>query len=331
MGMKRDSIKRMAKMKDVVLDSYYLKKINPPSKKVEALIDLPRAVRLAKHICEGYEEERGQIAQAIEVINECICKGEARDLDAAQQLAADLVARFERTRAFHNIIARKKFENALLQFSQASSSQNEFVFYSHLNPALSIMYAAMRRLEQRLASINGKNAYNIEREMHLRWLRDEFICSVLLSLKKAIASNPFSLIGAYRYDFRICCALTHLIQLSENPLDNEFFDQLEHIGRDVRRKRNKKVLLGLLRDAYRAGQGHRIRELKDVLNDALIYTSVNKPFYIAEQLEKTQDAYMQVLQQELVRLHNFLLNGRFSLTASSIIFSLNQLPQAQTI
>ena len=208
--LRRDSMRQMGRMGEAALESRYLGGEKAPSRLVSTRMDVFKAVRLAKHINERYELERSRLSGCMFALKSVVSLSESGNLQGAMGLLGKVVNEMS-AHSFYKILAKIKLESALNGMGNAYSAESEFQKYRHLNPAISIVYAGIRRIEARCSELDGKSDYNFEREMYLRYLRDTYMRDVLSSLYSSlILGNKYAIANAYKSDFEIYLSLIHI-------------------------------------------------------------------------------------------------------------------------
>lgn len=303
---RHDSLKFAAR-NEGLLEKRYLAHKGPNSRCVSIRTDVLKAVRLAKHIREGYEGEKGSVQNMLTAISGAVqllnahskmSKRCYEDLSQASELLHGVLEMMKRTRTFYKLISRRKIENALISIGNAYEVQNDFELNKCLKPATSVLYAAKRRLERRLEGIDGIYNYNLLREMLLRGIRDYYIWGRLACLAKWLGYAPKAAIDAYIQDMGTYNRMVRLMErckageMADEAMKQYFVDDFIALGRALAAEKGKEYAVRMLRNAYVLSVKHgRHMEACGHFQDAIVYIGLNKPFYIAEQLEKTCDDY----------------------------------------
>jgi hypothetical protein len=228
------------------------------------------------------------------------------DLDLTITLLNDVLAKMKGTRAFYKVISKMKVQNAIGYVNDAHLAENDFDMNKHLKPAVSILFAAKRRLEVRLESIRRIGNYNALREMLLRGIRDYYIWDRLAYLTLWLERSPRSAIDAYMQDLNLYNRMLRLRdrceagEIRDIKMFTHFKNDLKAIGLALKGMKGKEYAVQMLREAFVLGikQG-KSAEACDQFEKALVFIGMNKPFYIAAQLEETNDDYTHTLVAKL--------------------------------
>ncbi len=311
---RHDSLKFASKSPHL-LEKRYLTHEGPNTKQVTVKVDVLKAVRLVKHIREGYEAEKQNISAIFNGISSAIMLIERHnkksgqcdeDLDLAVSLLNDVISKMKGTRAFYKVISKIKVQNAIGYVNDAHLAENDFDMNKHLKPAVSILFAAKRRLEVRLESIGRIKNYNGQREMLLRGLRDYYIWDRLAYLTLWIERSPRSAIDAYMQDMNLYNRMLRLRDRCEAGEASEagkrlhFKNDFAALGIALKKMKGKEFAVDRLRDAYTLAikEGKR-DDACDLFDKTVVFLGMNKPFYIAAQLEETGDEYTRLLVTKL--------------------------------
>jgi len=304
---RHDSLK-FARNNPVLLEERYLSHQGPSRKTLSIDVDIIKAVRLVKHINEGYEKEKKDLEGIFENISNALaliekhnkkCGQCEQDLEEAQSLIKNVLIKIKRTRAFYKVLSKFKIENAINHIEDAQNAENDFEMNMHLKPASSILYAAKRRLEKRLDNIGPINSYNIDREMYLRGIRDYYIWGKMIRLAKQLHSLPQDTVNAYKSDVYLYNNIMELCKIAVQD-SLQFKSALTEVGQSVKESGRNPYGLKELRRAYVLGvRESKMDDALEHLHEAAVLIGLDKPFYIAAQLKETNDDYTPVLIEQL--------------------------------
>ncbi|MCX8206175.1 MAG: hypothetical protein N3H30_03005 [Candidatus Micrarchaeota archaeon] len=307
---RRDSLRRFGKIGIAGLERHYRAKTPAPSKSIRIYTDVLRAVRMAKHIREGYRNEISQIARVRDSL-ELAVKGTSSDsLFEAISLIDDAYHILPK-RSLHKILARAKMISALNELLCAASMQEgSFEYFKHRNPAISLIHASIARLQRREEAVLCLAQYAEERENYLRFLRDTYVHGRLESLAGALWGNgAYAVINAYIDDYDTHQRLQELSVLCDDVHSAEFLKGLIEIGQRASSRKGKWRLVEHLRNAYRNFIKKDYTRTGESLNEAMVFLAINKPFYFAQQLELTADAYTRDVELLMQDAHMCLLSA----------------------
>jgi|GEM_PF-4903171 len=198
---------------------------------------------------------------------------------------------------------------------------------THFNSALAIN-TSRTTLEQRLEKIKEANNYAIEREMYVRWLRDIYMHETLSSLYTSLIINDSSrlaAVNAYKLDFDTYQHLKQLLELCTPESGGEFLRALTSLHLTMRGRKKMDRILRLLMKAYARAKAGKWQDASFQLENALVFTGVNNPFYFVEQLKETGDEYTADIQYNLTATHQGLLQPKFAVVYESLRLSIEML------
>lgn len=314
--LKRDSVRMLNRMKNSTLNDYYLRGKTFPSRTVSVKLNIFSAVRLFKHIRQGFDDELMKVSKSIDDMYSAIDLLNDNDCDSALLIIKSLADAFSRSASLHKRIAYGKLSSASSEITAALQADSAFKYYMHVNPAISIIFAAARRMNARKSDVQGKLSYELMREMRLRYLRDKYVLKTLAKLNESFTRDSgYAIANAYSADYDDCQVLHSLIELCS--MENaSFICKLADFGKDMARRNNKRYAVNLLRKAYKLAKCGDFESALFFLNSTLDFIHINKPFYFADQLSLTSDGYTISAQSMLTSLHDYLLRSRLHLARS---------------
>ncbi len=310
-GLKRESAKMLKRMDLSTLNRYYLNGRQPPQKKITLDIDVFKSVRMFKHMRKSLEDDNLLLLKCIRDLQRAADLMQQNDIREALIIIRGVADSVSNAATLHKIIAHEKLLHAISKLEKAKSSASKFDYYSKLNPAISIVLASIRRFTARQEMFSGKIRYALEREMHARYLRDEYIYLSIVRLYRAFESRSrYAVLNAYLADCSDIMGIKKLVRMySDN--DSRFLAELCSLGRKIKRRKNKRYIVNLLRNTYKNAVESRRAEVLQNLNAVVQYMQVNKPFYFADQLIRTKDEYAFEVQSDLLLMHNCIYNRQF--------------------
>lgn len=246
--------------------------------------DVYKAVRLFKHIKEGYREEfkqDGKISE-FEILHTNITDTPFDKLKEIIERTLVQLKEFEgslpTSQAASKDMARIKLRMAIELLEDSLKQETSFKFMNRVNTACACLCAFSNRYEEwRIKEILRRGSMAVLRETGTRRLRDGYMLSVIKDL------NPQNL-----------PAIRHFVERDQQRmilLEGLNIKNIQDILTELEFSRLRFGARNVVAARYNISVGNTdlaIGELKRLL----VLLRSNKPLYIAEQIEKTGDNYL---------------------------------------
>lgn len=316
MKFKRENVQAIKSLGFSEVEIKLKKGWNIPKKQVVIVTDIFRAVRLCKHLREGYDAEikkKNCMLKELEKINAEMNELQIRGNVKKEELAfflSQLSSYYETSKRWKSstkLLAKKYFEDALTYLKDGMETNEGHRRNILLIGACAKLTAFRNRFGYwRDKSIGKLQAWNSLRECSLRAKRDGYLKSLVEDYIRLLQNTKlaFAALRIWRNDLWF---LGHLAIIKEAIEQKKKYGEIRILlksfyydAKNTNIKDDVVLIAKLLQSSYDIAL-QKIELLE-------IFLQSTNPWYVATQLEKTTDSYLakfeELFNKSLERLEN---------------------------
>ena len=260
-------------------------------KEVGYITDIYHAVRLFKHIKEGYRNELAGTTSILEMekfneITASVLKWGSQNKEVEELVGRidALLQLLKRKSASSKVLSLKKIEKARDLLLEMQLESNPFLCTNKLGAASAALVGARNRFDEwRIKEILRRGSMAHLKEAALRTKRDVLLREVLQGWISAMEKgNPFAIHRLYQADM---AKIALIGQIGANNISQTI----------VELEKSKSTWgSGFLKSAKELFLQGKNEDAQDEMRKLYFYLSANKPQYVFEQMQKTNDAYLNI-------------------------------------
>ncbi len=281
------------------IDETFVEGAKIPRRKITLKTDIFRALRSVKHVRERYEKEfekRDEILGKVERINAELATREAKitraHIESLENRLDALVGEMSLDKAAVKKLGRFKIEE-IYEYLEPAKYLYGFQKEAMIAAACSKLVAFRNRYGTwRDGQVARIMAYNKLRECSLRMERDNALANALNRWADFIEKFQYAAPKLWKKDEENVRKIGGLIALIKTDFHGALA-RLVEIGQKLKRNGIEKEAKNELRYAYRGLKCGNAENGIWHLKRAAEILEWNKPWYVLEQLEKSDESYMQ--------------------------------------
>ncbi|MBU0586659.1 hypothetical protein KJ780_04035 [Candidatus Micrarchaeota archaeon] len=267
-------------------------------KKRTVNMDVFKAVRALKHLRESYENEvkkRDDALKKADEIHAYLCVHgmdmSQKDFESATAEIQLLLEKLRLHRTATKARGKKGLEESFAHMEKAAENTG-FDRKGQLNAVLAkFIFFKNRYGIWRDREAQGIILYNHERECALREHRDQMLVKLLYGWANELEMQGYRKLGCWKHDIENVAQISEILVMLDNGQYEKALKTIERLGKKLWDVGEDKRAKEYLRKAYVAVKNIRKRDAKKWLLDAKEEIDFGKPWWVAEELEKTHDRY----------------------------------------